>query len=227
MFFTVDNAQQIDFARDAIEALRPQLSEDEYKFLIASLVLAADAVSNVPAVYGCYLKNFKDKAKKSLILKPIHTLTVAANPDSKTSNRNVLDIVIRADAVYLDPPYNERQYSKNYFPLNVICESEGFTIKGKTGIPDNCFLSSFCKKSQVEDAFKQLFANIKAEWVFLSYSSESIVPKNRMIEILQEYGNVTIEEKEDHHYSTGRFPRFRAIDFAILDSWVDGKLKLY
>jgi len=38
---------------------------------------------------------------------------------------------------------------------------------------------------------------------------------------------VTIEKKEDHHYSAGRFPRFRAIDFAILDSWVDGKLKLF
>ncbi len=36
---------------------------------------------------------------------------------------------------------------------------------------------------------------------------------------------VTFERKEAHFYRPKRFPRFRAIDFAILDNWVDGKLK--
>jgi hypothetical protein len=36
---------------------------------------------------------------------------------------------------------------------------------------------------------------------------------------------VTFERKEAHHYSPPRFPRFRAIDLAILDNWADGKLK--
>jgi len=36
---------------------------------------------------------------------------------------------------------------------------------------------------------------------------------------------VTFERKEAHHYRPQRFPRFRAIDLAILDTWVDGKLK--
>ena len=36
---------------------------------------------------------------------------------------------------------------------------------------------------------------------------------------------VTFERKESHHYRPSRFPRFRGIDLAILDSWVDGKLK--
>jgi hypothetical protein len=36
---------------------------------------------------------------------------------------------------------------------------------------------------------------------------------------------VTFERKEGHFYRPSRFPRFRAIDFAILDNWVDGKLK--
>lgn len=36
---------------------------------------------------------------------------------------------------------------------------------------------------------------------------------------------VTFERKEAHQYSPKRFPRFRATDLAILDAWVDGKLK--
>jgi hypothetical protein len=37
---------------------------------------------------------------------------------------------------------------------------------------------------------------------------------------------VTFERNEAHQYRTHRSPRFRGLDFAILDSWVDGKLKM-
>jgi hypothetical protein len=37
---------------------------------------------------------------------------------------------------------------------------------------------------------------------------------------------VTFERDEAHHYRSSKFSRFRAIDLAILDTWVEGKLKL-
>jgi adenine-specific DNA-methyltransferase len=64
MFFTVDNAMIIDGIREALSYV--EVEYDEFQFLMASLIVSADAVSNVPAVYGCYLKKFKDKAKKDL-----------------------------------------------------------------------------------------------------------------------------------------------------------------
>ena len=36
---------------------------------------------------------------------------------------------------------------------------------------------------------------------------------------------ITFERKEAHQYRPNRFPRFRAIDLAILDAWVDNKLR--
>jgi hypothetical protein len=36
---------------------------------------------------------------------------------------------------------------------------------------------------------------------------------------------VTFERNEAHQYRPHRLPRFRAIDFAILDAWVDGRLR--
>ena len=57
-------------------------------------------------------------------------------------------------------------------------------LNGKTGIPEGCFTSPFCKKGKVvEDAFDKLISGIKTEWLFLSYNSESIVSKEKMIEI--------------------------------------------
>jgi len=206
MFFTVDNAKRIDFVRMRIEEIRKNVTDDEYAFILASLLLSADAVSNVPAVYGCYLKNFKAKAQRQLELCPIHTNKDSPVSGSTAFNSDVLSEEflgsISADMVYLDPPYNNRQYSKNYFPLNMIAltpEKQGMELplKGKTGIPESCFLSNFCRKgSVVEDAFNTLFKTIPSEWIFLSYSSDGIVSKDKMVELMEKYGIVSVCQRE-------------------------------
>ena len=222
MFFTVENARRIDYMRNKLESLRSAattaaaaMTNDEYKFILASIILSADAVSNVPAVYGSFLKNFKEKAVKNLVLFPIHTITTQANPGSMAYNCDVLDPEflsgIMADMVYLDPPYNHRQYSKNYFPLNIIAKTpEQLTIeaplKGKTGIPVDCFISLFCRKGKtVEAAFETLFRELKTKWIFLSYSSESIVPKERMLELMGKYGDVEVVERD--------YKRFKSFEY--------------
>ena len=200
-FFTIDNAQRIDYIRNQIEIQKEMISLEEYNFMLASLIISADAISNVPAVYGCYLKNFKVKAIKDLILLPIHTNTILPHSESKTFHSDVLNpdflTLFESDMVYLDPPYNERQYSKNYFPLNVIAknETEELILKGKTGIPSDCFISSFCKKAEVEKSFDLLFSQLKTKWIFLSYNSESILSKEKILELMSRYGSATFVEK--------------------------------
>jgi adenine-specific DNA-methyltransferase len=199
-FFTVENARRIDYLRDKIETIKFD-TIDEYKYILACIIISADAVSNVPAVYGCFLKNFKSKATKVLTLKPIHKLTDPTN--NNTYNSDVLDTqfinLVSADIVYLDPPYNERQYSKNYFPLNIIAKrpidllSEK-PLKGKTGIPSDCFISPFCKRAMVEQSFEKLFNRLKTKWIFLSYNSESLIPKAEMIALMEKYGTCSVAE---------------------------------
>jgi len=213
-FFTVENAKQIDYLRNRLDQLKPILSKDDYMFLLASLLLSADAVSNVPAVYGCFLQNFKSKAIKALTLKPIHTNTTQPKIDSATFNEDVLTLagnLPKSDVVYLDPPYNGRQYSKNYFPLNMIAltpeeQSKVPPLKGKTGIPVDCFISPFCKKGKtVEDAFEHLFKTLKTKWIFLSYNSESTVPKDKMIELMNKYGTASVVERD--------YKRFKSYEY--------------
>ena len=214
-FFTIDNAQRIDYLRSAIEELVGEVSTDEYKFLLASLLISADAVSNVPAVYGCFLKEFKDKAKKTLKLAPIHTLTVPSAVGSRTYNTDILstDLLgqVEADVVYLDPPYNERQYSKNYFPLNIIAKTPAAlahepTLKGKTGIPTDCFISPFCKKgAPVTAAFETLCRDLRTQWLFISYNSESLLSKEKMLELMGKYGTVSVIERD--------YKRFKSFEY--------------
>ena len=214
-FFTVDNAQRIDYVRTRIESVRQTLCEDEYNFLLASLLISADAVSNVPAVYGCFLKNFKSKALKPLVLTPIHTSAELPASSSVTYHSDVLDPAflenVVGDVVYLDPPYNERQYSKNYFPLNIIAKTPAQLVseeplKGKTGIPTDCFISPFCRRGAVaEEAFDTLFRSINAQWIFLSYNSESIVDKDRMLVLMRKYGDASVVERE--------YKRFKSFEY--------------
>jgi adenine-specific DNA-methyltransferase len=211
MFFTVENAMKIDYISQRISD--ENFSENDYKFVLASLLLSADNVSNVPAVYGCYLKNFKAKATKPLKLEPIHTNKIKCKDGSIVYNKDVVTTSPenkKLNLTYLDPPYNERQYSKNYFPLNMIAlspeeQEKQPPLKGKTGIPENCFLSPFCKKGQVENAFDTIFSNINTEWLFMSYNSESIVSKERLIDIMKKYGEVSVIEKD--------YKRFKSFEY--------------
>jgi len=216
-FFTVENGQRIDYVREQIEQLTLRVNEDERMFLLASLIVSADAISNVPAVYGCYLKNFKAKSLKAMRFLPIHSLS--SQPVSSRSfnddvlNKQFIDTLntMNLDMVYLDPPYNERQYSKNYFPLNMIAKSpiqlqSEAPLKGKTGIPVDCFLSPFCKRGKpVEQAFETLFKELKAPWIFLSYNSESLISKEKMIKIMEVYGDVSVVERD--------YKRFKSFDY--------------
>jgi adenine-specific DNA-methyltransferase len=214
MFFTVDNAQRIDYLRLQIENLKDSVDRKIYIFLLACLILGADSVSNVPAVYGCYLKKFKSKAEKSITLKPLHKNNIRIS-ESRVYNSDVLDETFlssfESDIVYLDPPYNERQYSKNYFPLNILAKTPESLLteaplKGKTGIPTDCFISPFCRKGQqVEKAFDLLFKELKTKWIFLSYNSESIVSKERMLELMKKYGETSVIERS--------YKRFKSFEY--------------
>ena len=69
---------------------------------------------------------------------------------------------------------------------------------------------------------KQVFAYESFKWIqkLRGYISENNVKNDAKGKY------VSFEREESHHYRSHRMPRFRAIDFAILDSWIDGKLKL-
>lgn len=216
MFFTVDNARRIDYIRRRIETEFGENPErkDDYMFLLGSLLVSADGVSNVPAVYGCFLKQFKEKAVKALVFEPIHTVRTPALAGSGCYHSDVLADslldAVEADMVYLDPPYNERQYSKNYFPLNILALPPVVQITtalrdGVTGIPEVCFMSPFCKKKEVVEAFERLFSRLKTQWIFLSYSSESLISKDAMLALMGKYGEVSVVETD--------YKRFKSYEY--------------
>ena len=159
MFFTVENARKCDAIRKFIEELlnSKEINTNEYYFLLASLIVSIDKVANTSCVYGSYLKEYKKSSLKTVNIIPIHTKT-----NINFQNNNVFNITAEDlskldmyyDIVYMDPPYNQRQYSANYGPLNYIAQyDEKILLKGKTGMIDGYNKSNFCSKVKVYESF--------------------------------------------------------------------------
>jgi adenine-specific DNA-methyltransferase len=193
MFFTESNAKKIDGMRMALEEWKKEnkITNDEYIKLLGTLIHCADKYANVTSVYGAFLKKWKDSAKKDLVLKPISDHESSSRMSSsykyKVYQKDVLeldilqmqeDIGTNIDAVYLDPPYNQRSYSKNYSPLEMIAKYDDHPIKGKTGLREDSgkYSGLFCKKSEVVQAMINLAKKLKdIPIVFMSYNNEGLL----------------------------------------------------
>ena len=130
---------------------------DEYYFLIASLIESIDKYANTASVYGAFLKNLKKTARNNLIMKPAEL--IINEQDHKVFNADINEVSekVSGDILYLDPPYNHRQYATNYHLLETIAKYDNPKIYGKTGLRDyDKQKSLYCSRSQVKKKFKDL-----------------------------------------------------------------------
>lgn len=189
MYFQCDNAIKIDLIRQEIERLRYQVSENEYFYLLALLINAVPYVSNITGTYGAYLKYWDKRTYNSIRLTEIPI--ERSNSDCHCYNMEALELArhIESDLVYLDPPYNERQYLPNYHILETIARYDYPTIRGVTGQrSDPEKISDFCKIGKARTAFKRLFERLNSRYLLLSYNNEGLLSTDEMSQIMQEVG---------------------------------------
>ena len=203
LYFSEHNGKKIDAIRTKIEFWKTEkkISSALYYFLLASLLESADKVANTASVYGAFLKKIKKTAQKELILEPAIFEINSHSHEVYNEDSNLLIKKIEGDILYLDPPYNAREYGANYHLLNTIAKYDSFTPKGKTGLRDYS-KSAFCKKKEVEKSFDDLIKNANFKYIFLSYNNEGIMSSETIKKILSNYGKYDL--------LTTEYQRFRA-----------------
>jgi adenine-specific DNA-methyltransferase len=198
MYFTPDNARKCDAIRCYLETLKTEneIIEEEFYFLLASLLVSIDKVANTSCVYGAYLKNFKKSSLKELLLKPIHTKININSEINMVFNMTAEELSKQNhyfDVVYMDPPYNQRQYAANYCPLNYLALYDtNVVLNGKTGIITGYNRSDFCKKSKVLNSFKTILECMKCKYIFISYNNEGLLNYLELCNLFSKYGSLTI-----------------------------------
>ncbi len=188
-YFSDENGKKIDTIRVQIQKWYDdkKIDDDLYYFLLASLIESADKVANTASVYGAFLKHLKKSAQKELILEGANFIQDENSHKVFNEDSNELIKKISGDILYLDPPYNQRQYSANYHLLNTIAKYKPFIPKGKTGLP-KYNRSSYSKKNEVKKSFEELIRNARFKYIFLSYNNEGLMSKEDVKNIMQKYG---------------------------------------
>lgn len=178
MYFTEENALRIDYARNTLEDWRNNnlLTRFEYFYLLACIIEGIPFVSNIAGTYGAFNKFWDKRAFKTyqLIDLPVNNNGLSNN----SFNEDGVELLkkIKGDLLYIDPPYNGRQYLPNYHVLETAAIYDATDFRGVTGQrPDEGKKSDFCQKRKVLPAFEELISNANFEHIILSYNTEGLM----------------------------------------------------
>ncbi len=208
-YFSNNNAKIIGFIRNDIEKKKIKLTQKEYYVLLASLIYSVDKIANTVGHYDAYVKKpIKDNTFNIRLIKPLKCRKV----EIYREDINLLARKIFADIVYLDPPYNSRQYSRFYHLLETLIKWDKPELYGVAlkPIPENT--SEYCK-TNASSFFADLIENLNCKHIAVSYnntyspksnSSKNKITLNEIKSILDSKGQTKVFEKKHKYFNAGK-----------------------
>lgn len=204
LFFSANNGLEIQRARNYLTkwSERGELNFNDYLAILFSIMDGADKVANTMSTYGMFANKLKDNALKDVqFVAPKQAENAGDQNEVYMSDANELIREIKGDILYLDPPYNSRQYSSYYFVLNAIAENKAPETDTKSGVKnEECNKSDYNRKAKVAEALEDLISNAKFEWIFLSYNNEGLLTFDEIKEIMSKYGDYSVESTPYQRY---------------------------
>ena len=209
-FFSYNDSLRIGYIREQIE-IDNNLNKKEKHILLASLLYSLDKAANTVGHYDAYIKGktINDSFAFDLIEpyefknKKLHISRLDANILAKN---------ISCDIVYIDPPYNSRQYSRFYHVLENITKWEKPELFGVACKPKPENMSEYCKRSATK-TFEELISSLNCKYIVVSYNntynSRSSSSRNKISlediqRILENKGAISIFEKEHPYFNAGK-----------------------
>ncbi|MBS1786683.1 MAG: DNA adenine methylase [Acidobacteria bacterium] len=216
-YYSAGNAERADAIRQTIESWREQrlINEDEYFYLLTSLLEAIDQVANTASVYGAFLKKFKATALRPLTMKPLELCNHVKGCEVHQRDANELIREIECDVLYLDPPYNHRQYGANYHVLETVAAYDNPQLSGVTGMRDYP-RSRYCQSKQAAEALEDLITHTQARHILLSYNDEGVLSLEEIKRILSLRGELKTFEQPYNRFKadSGReYKRNATVEF--------------
>jgi adenine-specific DNA-methyltransferase len=206
---------KIGLIRSEIKNLeeRQEITAEEKSVLLTSLIYAIDKVANTVGHYETYRKKL-DTTQQIRMLVPDIEIEKNSNNEIYRRDANQLVREIKCDVLYLDPPYNSRQYGDSYHLLENIISWNKPKVEGvaKKMVERGHLKSKYCLKSASE-ALQDLIKNANTKHILLSYNntgekknarSNAKISDREIINILKEKGEVEIFERDYRAFTTGK-----------------------
>lgn len=209
-YFSQANARKIGTIREEIESIAESAAEKN--ILICSLLYATDKVANTVGHYDAFRKNL-DMTQPIQLLIP--TPSHAPNPNNEVYKEDANELIkkIACDVLYIDPPYNSRQYSDAYHLLENLAEWNKPAVTGLAKKMDRTHIkSSYCLK-RAASVLADLIRNADCKHILLSYNntgdskdgrSNARISDSEIMQILTAKGKVEIFKKNYKAFTTGK-----------------------
>ncbi len=212
MYFTPENAGRIDAAREELGRWRQAgtISEDSYYLLLAAVIEGADRVANTAGVYASYMKRWQPNARRRFEIIPEVPIKGAQPARAVLMDATEAAASIgEVDLLYIDPPYNSRQYVAYYHIPEIL--ARGWTplapaIRGKVGLlAGEEGRSQWSHGRRVQKLFSALLAATLARHALISFNSEGHLAPQALQSLLT---RASVDGKVAHF--TQRYRRYRA-----------------
>lgn len=213
-YFSKSDCAKIGEVRGDIERQYEEnvINERERAILIAVLIYAMDRIANTCGHYDSWRRGVI--CDRHLVLSMLN-VPATNNKCNRCFNENANELVqhIHADLIYIDPPYNSRQYSDTYHVLENVARWEKLPVKGVARKFDRSTLKSDYCTGKATDAFRDLIENCNARYVLLSYNNMALKGNDRsnakisdenIFSILSMKGEVEIFSKIYKPFSAGK-----------------------
>ena len=208
-YFDMTSAKLIGHIRDVIEDIKPILSEKEYCVLLASLMYSMDKIANTLGHFEAYIK--KKIEPKKFIMRIIDVKQFEG-VEIFQRDSNELSREIHTDLVYMDPPYNSRQYSRFYHVYEVLVKWDKPELKGAARKPAEENMSDYCRVKALS-AFTDLIAHIDTKYIVVSYnntykskssSSENKIKLEEIEDVLNKCGTTKVFTHSHNPFNAGK-----------------------
>lgn len=213
-YFSAEDCKKIGYIREDLDRLyeKSEINFHEKSILITSLLYAMDKIANTVGHYDAYRKNVPFEKHLELCLPDIEK-KLSSNNRIYNQDTNELVKSIYADLVYIDPPYNSRQYCDAYHLLeNVACWNEPPVYGVARKMDRSNIKSKYCTNKATE-AFENLIENINAKYILLSYNnmakkgndrSNAKISDDDIFRILNKKGKLQVFSTDHKAFSTGK-----------------------
>ncbi|MCL0330794.1 DNA adenine methylase [Apilactobacillus xinyiensis] len=211
-YFSMENAKKIGSVRQYIDNLS-NINDREKAILLTSLLYAMDKVANTVGHYDAY-RRVMDSLQPIYFRVPKYPVNFKNSALLYHEDANNLVRKIKPDLVYIDTPYNSRQYGDAYHLLENIVdwkkpELYGVAMKAK----DRSKTKSSYSTAKAPEVFSDLIQNIDSRYILVSYNnmakkgsgrSNAKISNEEIIDILSKRGPVKVFSEDFQVFSTGK-----------------------
>ena len=207
-YFSMKNAMKLDSAREFIsrEIVDPNLQ----KFALTSFIYAADKIAQTVGHYDAFFN--KEEVSQAVEFRA--PLPVGKGVGHRVTNMDANELVENqsCEVIYLDPPYNSRQYGDAYHLLENLVLWEKPEVFGVAKKMNRDKIKSKYSSKQAFQAFDELVQSARCELLVLSYSntgnarasrSNNILTDSEILNSLKSRGKVRTVEMGHKEFSTG------------------------